>query len=170
MYRKIQLNKELDCVYTIDTLGVVTNVTKGYALKGTSITRNNRYVKIHLDKFYPLHRLVAEHFVPNDSPETKTQVNHIDGNRNNNTAANLEWYTPSHNVCHAYATKLKTNHGELNPFRVLTEEQVKQVWALRNTALTARQIRDRLSLPVSVGAVKLIRTGKNWASVTSKLM
>lgn len=168
MYSKVKLNIEnLRDEYTIDTLGVVTNVSRNKVLKGTSVNKNNRYVKIHLDKFYPLHRLVAEHFIPN--PKGLTQVNHKDGNRLNNTVENLEWVSPSENVKHAYRTGLKSNHGELNPFRILTEDQVKQIWALRHTDLTARQIRDKLKLGVGVAAVKGVRSGKSWSSVTSKL-
>ena len=169
MYSKVNLGiAGLSDSYTIDTDGVVYNVTKQKTLKGTSVTKNNRYIKIHVgNKFYPLHRLVAQHFLPN--PNNLPQVNHIDGNRYNNSVSNLEWVTGSENVLHAYANGLKSNHGELNPFRKLTEEDVRKIWALRNTGLTARQIRDRLKLPVSVDAVKAVRTGKNWSSVTSKL-
>ena len=166
-YRKVRLNLALKHEYTIDTLGVVVNITENKVLKGTSISKANRYVKIHLDKFYPLHRLVAEHFLPNLNGYT--QVNHKDGNRYNNCADNLEWCSPQQNVLHAYANGLKSNHGELNPFRKLTEEEVKLVWALRHTKLTAQQIRDKLHLPVGVGCIKSIRNGKTWTSVTSQL-
>lgn len=168
MYRKAKLNiPNLHHEFSIDTLGVVRNETNGKILKGTAISRMNRYHKIHLDKFYSLHRLVAEHFIPN--PHNLPQVNHINGDRRDNRANNLEWCSASQNVKHAFASGLKSNAGTLNPISKLTEEQVKQIWALRYSSMTARGIRDHLQLTVSSSAVKLVRSGKNWTSVTSQL-
>lgn len=45
-----------------------------------------------------LHRLVAEAFVPNDDPEHKTEVDHIDFDRVNNHADNLQWLSHIENV------------------------------------------------------------------------
>ena len=168
-YRRIKLNKDLNDNYTIDTAGVIINVTKDKVINGTTISQANRYVKIHLDKWYKLHRLIAEHFIVNDDPTCKTQVNHIDGNRHNNSISNLEWCTPSENVRHAYRTGLKTNNGIKNPISKLTEEQVRQIWSLKDTDLTARQIRDKLNLPVGIGAVKSVRSGKNWSHITNSI-
>ena len=57
-----------------------------------------------------IHRLVAVAFIHNDDIDNKVIVNHIDGNKKNNTYTNLEWVTYSENSDHAYSTGL--NNGE----------------------------------------------------------
>lgn len=37
------------------------------------------------------HRLIAKHFVPNENPEEKNVVHHLDGQRQNNHYTNLVW-------------------------------------------------------------------------------
>lgn len=48
-----------------------------------------------------LHRIVAKAFLPN--PDNKRVVNHIDGDKLNNRADNLEWVSYRENSCHYYA-------------------------------------------------------------------
>ena len=47
---------------------------------------------------YSIHRLVAEHFIPN--PLNLPEVNHLDFNKTNNCKTNLEWVTHISNVDH----------------------------------------------------------------------
>ena len=67
------------------------------------LTKNSVY------KVYQVHRLVAEHFIPN--PNNWPEVNHKDENPLNNHVDNLEWCTPSYNV--NYGTRIKRQAEKL---------------------------------------------------------
>lgn len=87
----------------------------GRILKQNSST--SRYSRSYLlvsinDKTYSVHRLVASAFCHRD--EGKDYVNHIDGNKQNNKASNLEWCTCSENEKHSYNKlgKMAWNKGK----------------------------------------------------------
>lgn len=61
--------------------------------------KNYPYVSLYKDKIAKnkwIHRLVAEHYLPN--PENKSQVDHIDRNPRNCHVSNLRWATQSENM------------------------------------------------------------------------
>ena len=82
---------------------------------------------------------MAEAFVPN--PENKPQVNHIDGNTQNNRAGNLEWVTPKENMRHANDNGL-TLVGAACPWAKLSEETVTQVCKLLQAGRSLKVIRE----------------------------
>lgn len=57
-------------------------------------------------KQFKIHRLVAIHYIPN--PENKPFVDHIDGDKTNNSIENLRWATNMEN-CNAFK-KMPTNN------------------------------------------------------------
>ena len=78
-----------------------------------------------------VHRLVAEAFIAN--PEGKPNVNHIDCNRANNNAENLEWVTQRENIKHAASLgRAQRNYwrGRRSPNASLTADQVGAIRAM----------------------------------------
>ncbi len=64
------------------------------------INKNNGYLYVNLykdgiRKLHNIHRLVAEHYIPN--PYNKKCVDHWNGKRNDNRVENLRWATHSEN-------------------------------------------------------------------------
>ena len=97
--------------YGINENGVIKNLLTGKIMK-TRISTHG-YVRTSLYKngikFAPsVHRMLAEIHIPN--PHNKVTVNHIDGNKLNNTLNNLEWATVRENTIHAYENDLSTSN------------------------------------------------------------
>jgi hypothetical protein len=66
-----------------------------------------------------VNRLVAQVFIPN--PKQLPEVNHIDGNKDNNHVSNLEWCDRSQNMKHAIRTGLA--NPKLHAHRWTNEER-----------------------------------------------
>ncbi|MEB6549119.1 NUMOD4 motif-containing HNH endonuclease [Heyndrickxia sporothermodurans] len=84
------------------------NGTKGGILK-QHVDRYG-YKKVVLYKkdkphYFTVHRIVALAFV--DNPTKEKTVNHIDGNKKNNFANNLEWVSNIENLNHSFDNKLQ---------------------------------------------------------------
>ena len=73
-------------------------------------TNSRGYLEISLykdgvSKSYRVHRLVAQAFLLNFY--NVNEVNHKDGNKQNNKACNLEWLSRGENIKHAYKIGLR---------------------------------------------------------------
>lgn len=91
MWKKIERNDN----YSINKQGQVRNDETGHIKKPT-LNKRNGYLMVDLYKNnhrekVPIHRLMAETFIPNY--EDKLTVDHLDGDRQNNSIENLRWAT-----------------------------------------------------------------------------
>lgn len=105
-----------------------------------------------------VNRVVALRFHPN--PLNLPQVNHIDGNKQNNAKSNLEWSSGSDNEKHAHRTGLKTGRGSANSNAKLT---ANDVLAIRASTKTVNELMQEYGVGRST-IVNVIK-GKTWTHV-----
>jgi hypothetical protein len=96
--------KGYEGLYEISPIGIRSLRKKNKPLLKLTVSRSGYYqVRLKKNKqalrFY-FHRLIALAFIPN--PLGKPQVNHLDGDKLNNSLENLQWCTKSENAKHAY--------------------------------------------------------------------
>ena len=116
-----------------------------------------------------VHHLVARNFLPSPPGKVGSELNcyclnHIDGNKHNNSSNNLEWITNAENLQHAVDCGLFNTSG-MQTNSKLTEAQVLEIWQLlKEKRFSDRQI--ALCFDVSTKTVQKIKYGKAWRKVT----
>lgn len=149
----------------------------GYKVSNTGkvINKYGRFISVYYDRYgYQLlngifngkkkpktiHRIVATLFI--DNPNNKPCVNHIDGNKKNNNASNLEWCTYSENNTHSYKIGLsKIRVGDNSRYHKLNSGQVAFIKS--NRTLSQRTLSEMFN--VTPSAISLIKSNKNWNDI-----
>lgn len=136
--------KEYEGLYEVSNKGRIkvlerqTNVRYGTSIRKEKLIKpslnkvvNYLYIGLHKNGKYTnsrIHRLVAEAFIPN--PENKKEVNHINGDKLNNSVENLEWNTPLENTRNAFknghnSKRIKLNFKKIKEIKELSEKGMK---------------------------------------------
>jgi hypothetical protein len=111
-------------------------------------------------KNYTIHRLVAENFI--DNKNHLNTVNHIDGNKHNNTSMNLEWCSNSYNHKHATETGLKAKGTSVNSSK-LNDNCVTAIKYFLNKGFTHKEL--SIAFDISRPTISLISNGKTWKHI-----
>lgn len=119
-----------------------TQCKKGRILK-TAIGRDG-YVKCALSKnnklsTFTVHRLVGMVHVPN--PLNYKELNHLDGNKQNNNDWNLQWCDRGINIRHAYANSLiPIQSGDLHHRSFFRQAEHPAILDLKKSGLKTNEI------------------------------
>lgn len=130
-------------------------IGKGYFT--VQLYKNSKHYKRYL------HRLIAEHFIPN--LDNKPQVNHIDGNPRNNSIDNLEWVTVSENLQHAIDNNLQVKNKPVR--RINRYGDIKEYESLQAAKEDGFRTTDHISKCCK--GLKETYRGYRWEFINQKV-
>jgi hypothetical protein len=124
------------------------------------------YYKVNLfkdrsAKFVFVHRIIAQTFIEN--PESKPEINHINGVKIDNRVENLEWVTRLENAQHCATILKKYRTGSTNPNSTLSDNDVVQIRNLIKDGEYQYKIAEMFN--VSKTTINKIHRGVIWKHV-----
>lgn len=156
-FKVLKINNE-NTKYFISNKGRILNTKTNKFIKPRLNEKGYVKVDVYLKgkKFSKrLNRLVAEHFIL-FKPVSKDEINHIDGNKQNNAVSNLEYVTHKENMQHAFKNNLvKMKYGDKHHSTKYPDSLVIQIKELISRGFTTKQIQNELNL-TSVNYMRLI--------------
>jgi hypothetical protein len=142
--------------------------------KWLSNDKSSRYHQVSLMKDgvkykRTIHKLVATAFC--EGFDDSLQVNHIDGDKLNNNATNLEWISASENRLHSWRTGLQTATDAHKASarkqgiarRLFSDVQVREIRILPHFGKTQRNIAAMFN--TSQAVINYILTGKTYKEI-----
>ncbi len=107
---------------------------------------------------------VAKAFHPN--PDNLPQVNHINTDKTDNKAVNVEWTTQSDNIKHAFSMGLMNQQGTNNSNSKLSEEAINYIRTYGFETST-KTLASRFQ--VSETTIKRLKRGETYQSVITPI-
>lgn len=164
-------------MYTIDTNGVIKNYNTGKTMTAYEYW-NNGYAAVTLQtphkggSPFMIHRLVAYQFCNPPINIKNMVVNHIDGNKLNNYAGNLEWMTVAANNQHAINFNQNTStFSDKGGRPIVNETFVRYLCEQFEAGKSNTEIMHGLKLTIDNANHTLfrdIRGGYTWTHITSQ--
>jgi DNA-binding transcriptional regulator YiaG len=153
-------------IYIVSSLGNIKNIKTG---RDISLCTNLGYARISLSKNgniinRTVHSLVMESFV--GVRHKNFVINHIDGNKSNNTIYNLEYCSQSYNRKEDFRTGRQSFKGEKNNKSKLTELKVLEIVELRKQKKISYRALATL-YNVHFTGISNIFNGHTWSELTN---
>ena len=149
--------------YLCDSEGNIFSLKTNKYLKAGINSAGYRVVTITHNKKkkqYRVHRFIMESFLQRNIKEDYI-INHIDGDKSNNTLSNLEEITHSANTKHAFALGLMGGRkGEDNGMSFLLDEDVRNIIRYLMLGYDNSYIANKFKIDAK--HISLIRNMKRW--------
>lgn len=147
--------EQFNCsAYSVSNYGRIKN-NKDEIIKQYINLNGYPSVKLYNDfnkyQSFLVHRLVAIMFIENNDP-TKNEVDHINGNKNDNNVNNLQWLS-----CLKNSRKSNSKH---------TENEIKSVCELLEQKIKIKDIQEKYP-SFSRGVLLNIKNHKSWKDISA---